>query len=292
MCCGGSNIRYSMRGTIFDIKEFTVHDGPGPRITVFFKGCPLRCSWCHNPEGLLSTPQLMCRETLCSHCGACRIRCSHPECEGFDRCLHACPNGCITLAGQEYTVERLAQTLLRSATMLTQMGGGITFSGGEPLLQPDFVTALAQALGSTHKAIQTSGHADPEVYRRVVSAFDYVLQDIKLADPLLHERHTGVRNEWILQNIAWLKQSGKPFVFRVPLIPGITDAPENLMAIAEIAAEHPVELMPYNPLAGAKFPMVGMHYPHSGLIPVRKDLTGFFRHAVTLGGDLSIQSDQ
>lgn len=271
-----------MVGTIFDIKEFTVHDGPGPRITVFMKGCPLRCSWCHNPEGLQPTPQLMYRENLCSHCGACRKGCDHPECEGFDRCLHACPNGCVTVAGQKVTVEELAGKLLRSAPMLTQMGGGITVSGGEPLLQPDFVCALAQALGDTHRVIQTSGYAQPEVYRRVVSAFDYVLQDIKLADPEQHKRHTGVDNRWILQNIDWLKQSGKPFVFRVPLIPDITDTPENLSAIAELAAEHPVELMPYNPVAGAKYPMVGMRYPHPDLATQSDDLTGFFKNAATL----------
>lgn len=286
MCCADSSIRCEyMIGTVFDIKEFTVHDGPGPRITVFLKGCPLRCSWCHNPEGLLPKPQLLYRENLCSHCGACRKPCSHPECEGFDRCLHSCPNGCITVSGQRFTVEELSRKLLRSAPMLTQMGGGITLSGGEPLLQADFVFALAQSLGPTHKAIQTSGHADPKVYRKVVGAFDYVLQDIKLADPVLHKRHTGVDNRWILQNIDWLKQSGKAFVFRVPLIPGITDTPENLTAIAELVQDHPVELMPYNPLAGAKYPMVGMQYPHPDAAPQNRDCTGYFKHAVMLGID-------
>lgn len=271
-----------MQGTIFDIKEFTVHDGPGPRITVFLKGCPLRCLWCHNPEGLSSKPQLLYQQNLCSHCGACYTPCAHPECAPFGRCVHICPNGCLRIAGEAVTPEALAEKLLRNAPALQQMGGGITVSGGEPLLQPDFVCALAQALPGIHKALQTSGYADPPVYQKVVENFDYVLQDIKLADPALHRQYTGVSNENILRNIAWLKQSGKEFVLRVPLIPGITDTPENLAAIARIAQEHRVELMPYNELAGAKYAMVGMTYSLPGLQRSRQDLTGYFQNAVML----------
>lgn len=271
-----------MTGIIFDIKEFTVHDGPGSRITVFLKGCPLRCRWCHNPEGLSAAPQLMYRENLCSHCGRCRTSCEHLDCRGFDRCLHACVNGCLSVAGKTVEAKQLARQLLQNGDMLQLMSGGITVSGGEPLLQPDFVVALAKSLGPIHKALQTSGYAEPEIYRQVVENFDYVLQDIKLADRDAHRHFTGASNEKILENIRWLKKSGKEFVFRVPLIPGITDTPENLTAIARITGNHKVELMPYNALAGAKYSMVGMKYSLEAGTALTQDPQKYFENAVVL----------
>lgn len=253
-----------MKGRIFDLKEFSIHDGPGCRVTVFLKGCPLRCQWCHNPEGLSSAPQLLFKKQFCTHCGNCfqsRKHCSHPECAPFDRCLNACPNGCLTLSGQTVTVEELARKLLSYKDFFTMTEGGITVSGGEPLMQSEFVVALAQALPQVHKALQTSGYAPPHIYRSVIDCFDYIMQDIKLADPQLHQHYTGVSNEWILENIAYLKQSGKPFVFRVPMIPGITDTPGNLQAIRALAGTAPIEYLPYNQMAPAKYEMLGMQYP-------------------------------
>lgn len=270
-----------MKGTIFDIKEFTVHDGPGSRITVFLKGCSLRCQWCHNPEGLNAEKQLMYRSNFCSHCGNCYIPCGHPECQPFGRCIHACANGCLTVAGEEICSEILAERLLKNARMLNFMGGGITISGGEPLLQADFVCELIEKLGNNvHKAIQTSGYAKPNTYKKVIKGFDYVMQDIKLAAPGLHKKYTGVDNERILENIQWLKSSGKEFVFRVPLIPNITDTEENLRAISKIVGDCKTELMPYNEFAGAKYSMVGIEYG-IGIEKNRKeDFTRFFENAV------------
>ena len=246
-----------MLGTIFDIKEFAIHDGPGGRTTVFLKGCPLRCKWCHNPEGLEPKPQIMKKHNLCTHCGSCERGCDHAECKPFGICIHACPNGCISVSGEEIESEALAGRLLRDKPLFALTNGGVTVSGGEPLLQADFVCDLVDRLDGIHTAIQTSGYADEETYKRVVSKFDFVMQDIKLVDEDAHIRYTGVSNEKILKNIGWLKKSGKEFLFRVPMIPGITDTKENSEAIASITQGYPVEYLPYNNMAGAKYKMLG-----------------------------------
>lgn len=269
-----------MNGTIFDIKEFTVHDGPGSRITVFLKGCPLRCRWCHNPEGLKVSKQLMVKDNLCCHCGLCKKPCEHPECRPFGRCVHACPNGCLSIVGEEISSGKLAERILKNADILELMGGGVTISGGEPMLQSDFVCELSDQLSKVHKAIQTSGYTDLETYKKVISRMDYIMQDIKLANEHAHKTYTGVSNKRILKNIEWLKNSGKQFVFRVPLIPDITDTEENLKAIAEITGDCKVELMPYNSLAGAKYSMVDMEYTLSDRANREEDFTKYFQNAV------------
>ncbi len=268
-----------MTGVIFDIKEFSIHDGPGGRFTVFLKGCPLRCLWCHNPEGLSCAPQLMYKKNMCTYCGRCKMGCNHPECEPFDRCIHACANGCLSVSGKEFTVEELSKRLRDNADFLEMTGGGITVSGGEPMLQSEFVCALADSLPDMHKAIQTSGYTDTQTYKRVIDKFDYIMQDIKLADRELHKKYTGVYNDNILKNINYLKSSGKEFVFRVPLIPGITDTDDNLKGISEIAGDSPVELLPYNKLAGAKYEMLGMEYTLGADSNRDVDFTAYFKNA-------------
>ena len=250
-----------MTGTIFDIKEMAVHDGPGVRTTVFLKGCPLRCRWCHNPEGLSSAPQLMVKEGRCTHCGRCRVPCSHPECQPFGRCLHACPDGLLSVAGRQISSADLAQELIRSGEPLGQAFGGITFSGGEPLLQAKFVIETAKQLQGIHRCIETSGYAAPEVFAAVAEQMELVIMDIKLADPEAHRRYTGVDNGLIRQNLRRLQQSGHPHLIRTPLIPSITDTEENLAAIRCLIGDSPWKKLPYNTLAGAKYPMLGMTYP-------------------------------
>ena len=141
-----------MKGTLFDIKEFTVHDGPGSRITVFLKGCTLRCKWCHNPEGFSGKKQLMYWESLCSHCGACHTACNHDICKDLGRCVHACPNGCLRMVGEEIDSDDLAGQLKKHTELLKLLGGGITISGGEPLFQPHFVCELAEKLNKRREA--------------------------------------------------------------------------------------------------------------------------------------------
>lgn len=250
-----------IQGTVFDIKEFALHDGQGIRTTVFLKGCPLRCSWCHNPEGLSSEIELYDKRTGCTHCGLCRRPCSHADCRPFGRCLHICPKNLLRQAGQLWNSEALAEKLLARQEEYRIFGGGITLSGGEPLLQWEFSLALLEALeGKLHRTIETSGYASGEVFAQVTGKCDFVYMDLKLADAAQHRQHTGVDNGRILANARALQESGKAHCFRIPLIPGITDRRENLEALSAIAGSSPVELLPYNRLAPAKYPSVGRAY--------------------------------
>lgn len=249
-----------MRGTIFDIKEMAVHDGPGIRTTVFFKGCPLRCKWCHNPEGLSFDPQLMYKDTRCIDCKSCQKKCDHPECRPFDRCILACPENCLEIAGKRVEAKSLADKLKQSADVLGNSFGGFTFSGGEPLAQPEFLLELINELKEYNLCIETSGFADTKIFKLIVDKLDFVIMDIKLADSKQHKKYTGVDNRVILANFEHLKQSGKPYIVRTPMIPNITDTAQNLYEIKKIIGDSSWEKIPYNAAAGAKYKMLGMGY--------------------------------
>lgn len=245
-------------GLIFDIKEFALNDGSGIRTTVFLKGCPLRCAWCHNPEGLSPRRELYIKQKGCTHCGLCRKPCSHPDCQGLGRCLHICPKNLVSVAGAEWDADRLAQQLLKQADIYRETGGGVTLSGGEPLMQWEFACRLLDRLhGRVHTAIETSGYAAEEAFQAVTERCDFVYMDLKLMDREAHHRYTGVYNDRILRNAEFLRISGKPHTFRTPLIPGITDTGENLSAIRAFVGSDSWEQLPYNTLAPAKYASVG-----------------------------------
>ena len=246
-----------MTGNIFDIKEMALHDGPGIRTTVFFKGCPLRCKWCHNPEGLISAPELMYKEARCLHCNQCKKDCGHTECKPFGRCIRSCPEKCLSIVGKSISSNELAKELKKSADVLGEGFGGFTFSGGEPLLQHEFLLELIKELSGYHLCIETSGYADSQIFAKVIGSLDLVIMDIKLANSDLHKQYTGVPNEQILKNFNILKNSGKPYIIRTPLIPGITDTEINLRKIKELIGDSKWEQLPYNNLAAAKYKMLG-----------------------------------
>lgn len=249
-----------MTGTIFDIKEFSVHDGPGVRTTVFMKGCPLSCKWCHNPEGLSPDPEIMVRTARCRKCGLCMKPCGHEDCKAYSRCLHACPDGLVSVVGRTLEAGALAEKLLENADFMQSSGGGVTVSGGEPTMQAEFVCELLEGLSSVHRAVETCGFCSAERFEAVLSRVELIMMDIKLADPKLHKKWCGVDNAPILRNVELVKKSGKEHIFRVPLIPDITDTEDNLMAISGLVGDSPVELLPYNPFAGAKYEGVGRSF--------------------------------
>ena len=249
-----------MTGIIFDIKEMAVHDGPGIRTTVFFKGCPLRCRWCHNPEGLSFEPQLMYKQVRCIDCKSCKRECDHEVCKPFGRCILSCPENCLEIAGKRVEAKELAEELKKSAEVLGDTFGGFTFSGGEPLAQPEFLLELIENLKGYHLCIETSGYANEETFKKVIEKLDFIIMDIKLADSLLHEEYIGKGNEQILRNFQILKNSGKDYLIRTPLIPNITDTEENLGKVKEIIGDSQWEKLPYNEMAGAKYKMLSMEY--------------------------------
>ena len=252
------------KGIVFDIKEMSINDGPGVRTTVFLKGCPLRCSWCHNPEGFSPMPQLKLSGPPCIKCGKCYNPCKHDDCSMYGRCLHICPLGRLSISGYEVDSIVISEKVKRQAEFLKRTGGGITISGGEPLMQPEFLVDLLSELKPLHVAVETSAYSNKDLFETMIELADLIIADIKHMNDAVHRRYTGVGNGQILSNLSILMESECPFIIRMPVIPGVNDDMENLTQTANFLKVSKnligVELMPYNVLAGAKYRAVGMEY--------------------------------
>lgn len=264
------------QGIIFDIKHFAVHDGPGIRTTVFFKGCPLSCAWCHNPEGMRRQPELVRYEGRCITCEACVAACPnvahenvdgkmvyHRErCELCGECVEACYSNALVIFGRTVSVAEVLAEVRQDADFYRSSGGGVTLSGGEPLAQARFAVELlrqckAEGLAT---ALDTCGAVPWPVLESALPYTDLVLYDLKLMDAEQHARYTGLSNTLILENLRRLDQRGLPIEIRLPLIPGINDG-ANLEATRAFLASlaHPVHirLLPYHRMAGSKYDRLG-----------------------------------
>jgi len=276
----------SLTGTIFDIKKYAIHDGPGIRTTVFFQGCPLLCWWCHNPESQSRTPVLLYRRNRCVLCGTCVETCpqsgisinkvaitNQGKCDVCGECAEVCYYGAREVSGREMTVAEVLAEIERDVPFYDQSGGGVTFSGGEPLLQHRFLLTLLRECKkrAIHTVVDTSGFAAWDVIERIRDDIDLFLYDLKLMDDVRHKQYTGVSNELILNNLRRLAEGGSQIFVRIPLIPGINDDAENLTQCAAFITSLPtitgIELMGYHDIAAAKYEALGEDYPLLGTVP-------------------------
>ncbi len=270
----------SVEGIIFDIKRYAIHDGPGIRTTVFMKGCPLRCIWCHNPESQKKDFEIMYFEYKCIYCHTCQMVCperviyfDENEVQHFDRgkctycgiCTDNCPTGALEFVGRIITVDELMMEIEKDLTIFDSSGGGVTFSGGEPLMQPVFLRESLKRLKEmhVHTALDTSGYASRDIIKSIMDYVDVFLYDIKLYQDEEHIKYTGVSNKIIKENLKFLAESGKNVVLRFPVIPTITDREENVDAwiefIKNLRSIKEIDLLPYHDVA-EKFKRLGRKY--------------------------------
>jgi pyruvate formate lyase activating enzyme len=269
-------------GTVFDIRRYAIHDGPGIRTTVFLKGCALACWWCHNPESQAPGPELILHHGRCIRCGACVAACERgaaslgaegpaadrERCAGCDAlaCASACVADAREVVGRVMTVEQVLEAVVRDEPFYEASGGGVTLSGGEPLFQGEFTAALLAGLKARglHTALDTCGHAPWALLDRLRGDVDLFLYDVKLVDDERHRRYTGVSNRRILENLRALAGAGHRIVLRFPVIPGVTDDEDNLRAVAGLAAGLPglagVELLGYHRIGVHKYARLGRPY--------------------------------
>lgn len=298
-------------GIIFDIKRYSIHDGPGIRTTVFLKGCPLSCWWCHNPESQSAHKELLYRADRCIGCGACLQACpenaisqtpdgfiADPDrCTLHGECVSVCPADAREIVGKGISVAELLKEIEKDALFFDESGGGVTFSGGEPLAQPQFLGEALKACREMdiHTAVDTCGFVSLKVLETIIPFTRLFLFDLKMIDPQLHKKYTGVSNEVVLSNLEWLSKQEVETIIRIPVIPGINDTPENIEATGKFLARLPkkleVNLLPYHAAAHQKYHRFGKQYrlPQLSAPPLERmqELTNrltFFGLNVFIGG--------
>ena len=266
---------------IFAVKPYSINDGPGIRITIFLKGCPLNCVWCHNPEGISPQVQKLYAKAKCLGCGTCVVKCPRdalrltpdgivtaPDLCGLcGICAAVCPTKAMEMSGKKVTVDEIMRTIRRETVTMDQSGGGVTISGGEPMMQSAFLIELLDACGreGIHRAVDTTGLATTETLLEVAKRTDLFLYDLKLMDPERHARFTGVDNRRILANLKVLAEAGANINIRIPLIMGVNADEDNIRRSAEFVtalagAKKLVSLLPYHNIASHKYGKLGQEY--------------------------------
>jgi pyruvate formate lyase activating enzyme len=285
----------SLTGTIFNIQRFSIHDGPGIRTTVFLKGCPLRCFWCHNPEGLRSAIEVHFYASRCIGCGECVRVCpqgaqqmsadgvrvyDRSRCVVCGECVESCFAEGLQVSGREISLGDALREVLADRAFYETSGGGVTLSGGEPMLQPTFSLALLAACHAEglHTAVETTTYCRWDYLEAALPVTDLFMVDIKHLDDEKHRAATGVSNRLILENIARLAASGKPIIFRTPVVPGVNDTPEEIAAIAgfvyQLGCQRAdggqglsLELLAFHRLAEDKYRSLGLEYLAANVQP-------------------------
>lgn len=269
---------------ITEIQRFSVHDGPGIRTLVFFKGCPLRCKWCQNPETYSHLPQIMYTESECIGCGACIAACpTHAisvvgdtlmtdwdQCTACGKCAEVCSPKARRIVGERKTVDEIVKAVLRDRTFYKNSGGGVTLSGGEVTVQHAFVVKLLNALREEgiHTAIETCGYAKPEIFDKVAQATDLVLFDVKHPDPEKHKLYTGVDNLLIQENLKRTVESGKPVIARYPVIPGVNDDEMSINQTGDMCLRlgiKDIHVLPFHQAGETKWEGIGVDYSFKGM---------------------------
>ena len=273
-----------MKGTVFNIQKMSIHDGPGIRTTVFFKGCPLNCLWCSNPESQRMEKEVACFQSRCVKCGYCAQVCpkgiiekeppfeitDRGQCDLCEVCVRECCTNAKKTVGEDYTAEELLHEILKDKSFYDSSGGGVTFSGGEPLMQQPFLVEILKMCreNEIHTAIETTGFADREKLLETAEFLDLVFYDVKHMDDETHRQITGVSNKVILENLAHLSKVHDNITVRIPVIPGINDSGENISRTAALAAKLGIsglELLPYHNLGEVKYGQLGREYQLSDI---------------------------
>ena len=263
---------------IFDIKRYAINDGPGIRIVIFLKGCNLNCAWCHNPESISREAERMYAPAKCIKCGTCVMACPEKAitltsegiitddelCKMCGKCAEVCPTKAIEISGHPMSVAEIMNEIEKERVFFDQSGGGVTFSGGEPLLQSKFLIELLDECSKRgiHTAVDTAGLANTEIILDVARRTDLFLYDLKMMDSERHRKWVGVPNEKILENLKAVAATGVKIIIRIPLIGGVNDDAENMEATARFVAElsgekKPVNLLPYHKIAQTKYQKLG-----------------------------------
>lgn len=281
----------NVKGVVFDVQRYSIHDGPGIRTLVFMKGCPLRCVWCQNIESQQMQPQIMFNSEKCGGCGQCALACTSKGikvdqgrsitdrklCNNCGKCVEVCPNEARGLVGREMSIDDVFSQIQKDIAFYKRSGGGATLSGGEPSAQPEFVIKLLEKCqkAGIHTTMETCGYTKWEILKRLISHAHLILYDIKLIDSEEHLKLTGVPNKQILDNAIKIARLGRKhrMVVRVPVIPGYTDSIENMKGIAEFISTKMgtsvrFELLNYNPLGETKGERLGTNNGVSGLRPL------------------------